>query len=100
MRGDGSERSSHDGGKNRAAVALANKNGRIVWTLLAHDPEDHVQVTAEDNVCRLFDWSHLSEARCTPTLMTREVRPASPDAALRHDLRGHGGHTEKKRALQ
>jgi transposase len=33
-------------GKNRAAVALANKNARIVWALLAHDQEYHAQVTA------------------------------------------------------
>ena len=33
-------------GKNRAAVALANKNARIVWALLAHDQEYHTQVTA------------------------------------------------------
>jgi transposase len=32
-------------GKNRAAVALANKNARIVWALLAHDQEYHAQVT-------------------------------------------------------
>ena len=33
-------------GKNRVAVALANKNARIVWALLAHDQEYHTQVTA------------------------------------------------------
>jgi transposase len=33
-------------GKNRAAVALANKNARMVWALLAHDQEYHAQVTA------------------------------------------------------
>jgi transposase len=33
-------------GKNRAAVALANKNARIVWALLAHDQAYHAQVTA------------------------------------------------------
>jgi transposase len=33
-------------GKNRAAVALANKNARIVWVLLAHDQEYRVPVTA------------------------------------------------------
>ena len=33
-------------GKNRAAVALANKNARIVWALLAHDQEYRVPVTA------------------------------------------------------
>jgi transposase len=30
-------------GKNRAAVALANKNARIVWALLAHDQEYRVK---------------------------------------------------------
>jgi len=30
-------------GKNRAAVALANKNARIVWALLAHHQEYHVR---------------------------------------------------------
>jgi transposase len=30
-------------GKNRAAVALANKNARIVWALLAHDEEYRVR---------------------------------------------------------
>jgi transposase len=30
-------------GKNRAAVALANKNARIVWARLAHHPEYHVR---------------------------------------------------------
>jgi transposase len=33
-------------GKNRAAVALANKHARIVWALLAHDQEYRVPVTA------------------------------------------------------
>jgi transposase len=33
-------------GKNRAAVALANKNARIVWALLAHDQAYRVPVTA------------------------------------------------------
>jgi transposase len=33
-------------GKNRAAVALANKNARIVWALLAHDQAYHAQVSA------------------------------------------------------
>jgi transposase len=33
-------------GKNRAAVALANKNARIVWALLAHDQVYHARVTA------------------------------------------------------
>ena len=33
-------------GKNRAAVALANKNARIVWALLAHGQEYHAQVGA------------------------------------------------------
>jgi transposase len=32
-------------GKNRADVALANKNARIVWALLAHDQEYRVPVT-------------------------------------------------------
>jgi transposase len=30
-------------GKNRAAVALANKNARIVWALLAHNQEYRVR---------------------------------------------------------
>jgi transposase len=33
-------------GQNRAAVALANKNARIVWALLAHGQEYHAQVGA------------------------------------------------------
>jgi transposase len=33
-------------GKNRAAVALANKNARMVWALLAHDQVYHARVTA------------------------------------------------------
>jgi transposase len=33
-------------GKNRAAVALANKNARIVWALLAHDQEYHARIPA------------------------------------------------------
>jgi len=33
-------------GRNRAAVALANKNARIAWALRARDQEYHVQVTA------------------------------------------------------
>jgi transposase len=33
-------------GKNRAAVALANKKARIVWALLAHGQEYHAQVGA------------------------------------------------------
>jgi transposase len=33
-------------GKNRAAVALANKNARIVWALLAHDQVYHARVPA------------------------------------------------------
>ncbi len=32
-------------GKNQAAVALANKNARIVWALLAHDQAYRVPVT-------------------------------------------------------
>jgi hypothetical protein len=31
--------------------------------------------------------------------MTREVRPASPDPALRHGLQGRGSSAEEKRAL-
>src|SRR5918995_3651000 len=30
-------------GKNRAAVALANKNARIIWALLAHNQEYRVR---------------------------------------------------------
>jgi transposase len=30
-------------GKNRAAVALANKNARIVWALLAHNQDYRVR---------------------------------------------------------
>jgi transposase len=30
-------------GKNRAAVALANKNARIAWALLAHNEEYRVR---------------------------------------------------------
>jgi transposase len=71
-------------GQNRAAVALANQHARMVWALLAHAQEYRVSVTAEDNGCQLFVWRYLPDARCTPTLMTREVRPASPDAAWRH----------------
>src|SRR5918992_2343222 len=33
-------------GKNRAAVALANKNARIVWALLAHNQEYHAPAAA------------------------------------------------------
>ena len=33
-------------GKNRAAVALANKNARIVWALLVHDQEYHAWAPA------------------------------------------------------
>jgi transposase len=33
-------------GKNRAAVALANKKARMVWALLAHDQEYQARVTA------------------------------------------------------
>jgi transposase len=33
-------------GKNRAAVALANKNARIIWALLAHNQEYHAPAAA------------------------------------------------------
>jgi transposase len=33
-------------GKNRAAVALANKNARMVWGLLVHRQEYHVRTAA------------------------------------------------------
>jgi transposase len=33
-------------GKNRAAVALANKNARIIWALLAHNQGYHAPATA------------------------------------------------------
>ena len=33
-------------GKNRAAVALANKNARIAWALLAHNQEYRVRTAA------------------------------------------------------
>jgi len=33
-------------GKNRAAVALANKNARIVWALLAHNEEYCISTAA------------------------------------------------------
>jgi transposase len=33
-------------GNNRAAVALANKNARIVWALLAHNQEYNPPVAA------------------------------------------------------
>jgi transposase len=34
-------------GKNRAAVAFANKNARIIWALLAHNQEYHVGTIVE-----------------------------------------------------
>jgi len=34
-------------GKNRAAVALASKNARIAWALLAHNQEYHVRTVVE-----------------------------------------------------
>src|SRR5688572_16914783 len=41
----------------------------------------------------------LSDPRCTTALMTRLVRPASPDSALQHGPRGRGNNEEEKRAF-
>src|SRR5688572_27794227 len=40
----------------------------------------------------------LSAPRCTTALMTRLVRPASPDSAWPHGPRGRGNNEEEKRA--
>jgi transposase len=67
-------------GKNRAAVALANKNARIVWALLAHNEEYRISTAAAQNFeCLLLSRAILHHARGTTGLMTRQVRPASPN---------------------
>ena len=86
-------------GKNRAAVALANKNARIVWALLVHHQEYRAKTAAKAAGSLLSSRIMLSDPRCMTELMTRWVRPASPDSALQHGLRGRGNNEEEKRAF-
>ncbi len=66
-------------GKNRAAVALAHKNARIVWALLAHHQESRVRTSVEATEGPRLSKTLPDDARGTSALMTRQVRPASPN---------------------
>jgi transposase len=69
-------------GKHRAAVALANKNARMARALLVHHQEYRVSTAAAEDIgCRLRSRAILHHARGTTGLMTRQVRPASPNPA-------------------
>jgi transposase len=68
--------------KNRTAVALAHNNAWIAWALLAHNQAYHARGTASHHGYRLFIRSHLPNARCTLILMTRWVRPTSPESDI------------------
>ena len=58
---------------NVAAVALANKNARIVWAMLAHDREFRPQKfnNAADN----RGDSHHRAAQAIDAMMARPVKP-------------------------
>jgi hypothetical protein len=108
-------------GRNRTAVAVANKNARIVWVLLSRQ-QDYRPVTTSRRPTQVArgqrrrqahrstsahrDFRRLLRLRAracrTPRgvigVMTREVSPASPDADV---VKGHAGRScdqEEKRA--
>ena len=74
--------------KNWAAVALAHENARSAWALLAHNQEYRVRPSYKLAEHRPCFKTFLDNARGIPGLMTRSVRPASPDADV---LKGRDG---------
>jgi hypothetical protein len=86
-------------GKHRAAIASAHQHARMVWALLAHHHEYRVQTVVEAAGCLVESTTLRDQATWTPELMTREVRPASPNPGVRHGLRGRGCIEEETRGV-
>jgi hypothetical protein len=65
---------THRKGINVAAVALANKNARVVWALLAHDEEYRPPRLGASRVARRGAASRITPGGFTPRSAARTIR--------------------------